>query len=230
MSASARASARLTVERLESGASAAEAVLALRGDRRPAALVGAWAGGGAVLASEPTRVAGPGDDPFALLDDLPALEAVDTAPGAVGGGWIGLLGFALGRRVERLPPPPPARAALPAHALAFYDHVLRLDATGAWWFEALWTPGRAGALAARRDELAARLRAAAGAEPRPFRAGPFAPAPPGAPGLRWAVAEAVGRIAAGELFQANLTMRLEGPLDGDPLDAFAAALAVAPRH
>src|SRR5690606_3901843 len=49
-------------------------------------------------------------------------------------------------------------------------------------------------------------------------------------GHRDAVAECVERIHAGELFQANLTMRIEGPLHGDPLDAFATAIAVDPRH
>jgi para-aminobenzoate synthetase/4-amino-4-deoxychorismate lyase len=218
-------STRLVVERLDVAWTPAEAALALRGDDRPVALVGAWAGGGAVLASEPVRVASADDDPFALLDEQPVIEGAERHPGAVGGGWFGLLGFVLGRAVERVPPPPPARSALPPFALAFYDHVLRLDADGAWWFEALETPARAGALAARREALLARTGA-----PRPFRAGPFSPAPPGAAGLRAAVRACVERIHAGELFQANLTMRLEGPFAGDPLDAFAAALPVGPRH
>ena len=214
--------ARLVVEPLRVDWTPAEAALALRGDSRPVVLSGAWADGATILASEPLRVAQPGEDPFALLDDLPAVDgAVEAPPGAVGGGWFGYLGFALGHLVERLPPPPPARTGLPPFALAYYDHVLRRDAEGGWWFEALETPERAEALSRRRTQLAARTPSQ-----RPFRAGPFAPAPPGTAGLRDAVGECVERIAAGELFQANLTLRIEGGFEGDPLDAFAAGLAL----
>ena len=40
-----------------------------RGRAVPLLLVGAWAGGGTIVASEPLRVAEPHDEPFALLDD-----------------------------------------------------------------------------------------------------------------------------------------------------------------
>ncbi|UGS37385.1 aminodeoxychorismate synthase component I [Capillimicrobium parvum] len=221
-----RTGARLVAEPLDVDWTPAEAVLALRGDDRPFALTGAWAGSRAVLGSQPIRVAGPDEDPFAVLDEQPAVTGAGEHRGAVGGGWFGHLGFALGHLVERLAPAPPARTALPPFALAFYDHVLRLDADGRWWFEALETPERAEALVERRARLAARRPGA----PRPFRAGPFVPAPPGAAGLRAGVAECVERIHGGELFQANLTMRIEGPFAGDPLDAFAAGLALEPRH
>ncbi len=220
------AAARLIAEPLDLDWTPAQAALALRGDRHPFALVGAWAGGGALVGSEPVRVGAPGEDPFALLDAQPVVDPSGGRAGAVGGGWVGYLGYALGHRVEELPPPPPPGDALPPFALAFYDHVLRLDADGRWWFEALETPARAAALAARRAELAARVPVV-----RPFRAGPFAPAGPGAAGLRDAVGEAVERIHAGELFQANLTLRIEGAFSGDPIDAFAtAAGALQPRH
>jgi para-aminobenzoate synthetase / 4-amino-4-deoxychorismate lyase len=218
--------ARLVAEPLSLGWTAADATRALRGDDRPFVLSGAWAGGSVIAGSEPVRVARPDEDPFALLDDLPEVEGLADAPaGAVGGGWFGHLGFALGHLVERLPPPPPARDVLPPFALALYDHILRRDADGRWWFEALVTPGREEAIARRRAQLVGRVPVA-----RPFRAGPFTPAPPGTAGLRAAVAECVGRIAAGELFQANLTLRLEGAFAGDPIDAFAAGVALQPVH
>jgi para-aminobenzoate synthetase/4-amino-4-deoxychorismate lyase len=216
--------ARLIAEPLPLDWSAADAALALRGDAHPVVLSGAWAGGSTIVASEPVRVARPDEDPFALLDDLPAVDG-DAPAGAVGGGWFGYLGFALGHLVERLAPSPPDRDALPPCALAYYDHLLRRDADGRWWFEALQTPQRAAAIAARRAELAARAPRA-----RPFAAGPFAPTAPGTAGLRAAVAQCVERIAAGELFQANLTLRLEGPFAGDPLDAFARGLSVQPAY
>ncbi len=216
--------ARLIVEPLAVDWSPAQAALALRGDAHPFVLSGAWNGGATIAGSQPLRVARPDEHPFELLDELPEVEG-DARPGAIGGGWFGYLGFALGHLVERLPPSPPERDALPPFALAYYDHVLRRDAEGRWWFEALQTPQRAAAIAARREELVARRPAA-----RPFSVGPFTPTPPGTAGLRSAVAECVQRIAAGELFQANLTLRLQGAFAGDPLDAFATGLAVQPAY
>ncbi|MBX5441660.1 MAG: hypothetical protein IRZ32_09050, partial [Solirubrobacteraceae bacterium] len=49
--------ARLVCEPIELTWTPAEAVLALRGDDRPFALVGAWADGSARFGSEPVRVA-----------------------------------------------------------------------------------------------------------------------------------------------------------------------------
>src|SRR5213082_1225993 len=58
----------------------AEAVaLLVRDDKRPFALIGRWAGGGAIIGSEPVAIAGPDDDPFALLDEQPNVLA-DAGP------------------------------------------------------------------------------------------------------------------------------------------------------
>ena len=84
----------------------------MRSDERPFALIGRWAGGGAIVGSQPLRVAPPDADPFALLDELPAVEV--RPEGAVGGGWFGYLGYSLGARVERLPPAPPRPRPMPA--------------------------------------------------------------------------------------------------------------------
>ena len=147
-------------EPLDAAVAPPRAALILRGEDRPFALIGAWAGGGALLGSEPVRVSGPGDDLFALLDELPALAPGDRAARpVVGGGWVGFLGFEARHRVERGHPPPPRPVPLPDGALSYYDHVLRMDAAGRWWFEALVTPEREEAIERRRDELAARLAA-----------------------------------------------------------------------
>jgi para-aminobenzoate synthetase / 4-amino-4-deoxychorismate lyase len=233
-------SARLVRIELEGELSAAEGTLLVRGDQRPFALAGDWAGGGAVVGSEPLLVAGPDEDPFELLDRQPRVErdwadaggtdagGVD-ARGAVGGGWFGFLGYNLGARLERVPPPPPRHVKLPDFALAFYDHVLRLDAGGRWWFEALWTGAREAELRARLELLRARL--AEGVRERPVWVGTFQPAPPGGPGHMTAIDECRERIAAGEIFQANLCLRLEAEWKGDPLDLFArTAGTLEPRH
>jgi len=140
-------SARLTRTPLAGAVSPAEAGLLVRGDERPFALTGAWAGGGALVGSEPLWTASSGADPFALLDRQPSVT--DGVADAVGGGWFGYLGYGLGARLEPVPSPPPRPTPLPPFALAFYDHLLRLDAAGRWWFEALWTPDREAALRRR---------------------------------------------------------------------------------
>jgi anthranilate/para-aminobenzoate synthase component I len=94
-----------------------------------------------------------------------------------------------------------------------------------WWFEALVTPERADAIARRREELAGRL-----ARPRPAR--PFATRDwrwiPTPAGHAEAVEACRTRIRAGDLFQANLCLRLAGRLEGDAFDLFATAAAALP--
>ena len=102
---------------LSGSVSAADACLLVRGDERPFALAGAWAGGGALVGSEPVAVAAAEEDPFALLDRQP--DVADGDPAAVGGGWFGYLGYRLGARLERVPPGPPRPTALPDFALAY---------------------------------------------------------------------------------------------------------------
>jgi para-aminobenzoate synthetase / 4-amino-4-deoxychorismate lyase len=212
---------------LDGCVSAAEACLLVRGDERPFALSGSWAGGAALVGSEPLIVAGAEDDPFALLDRQPLI--VEEGDAVVGGGWFGYLGYALGARLERVPSGPRRPAPLPQFCLAFYDHLLRLDADGQWWFEALWTSERAAALQRRLEALSARL--AEGVERRPAAADVLAPVAPGGAGHMAAVAACRERIAAGEIFQANLCLRLEGSFEGDPLDLFTRVTeALGPRQ
>jgi para-aminobenzoate synthetase / 4-amino-4-deoxychorismate lyase len=203
------------------------ALRALASDPWPFALTGRWAGGGAILGSDPLRLAGPGEDPFALLDELPAVDGADACEDAVGGGWFGWLGAGLAGRVERLAPPPPRPVPLPAFQLAYYDHVLRLDGDGRWWFEALATPQREAPLRRRLALLRARLAATPPLAPD----GAVAPSEPfriaGGRGLAHvaAVAECVERIAAGEIFQANVCLRFETRWEGDVGALFAQASA-----
>ena len=151
--------ARLVRIELDGDLSAAEGCLLVRGDERPFGLAGDWAAGGALVGSEPLVIAGEDDDPFELLDRQPSVEdgVGGAASGAVGGGWFGFLGYNLGARLERVPPPPPRHVPLPDFALAFYDHVLRLDRDGRWWFEALWTDERDAQLRARLELMRGRL-------------------------------------------------------------------------
>jgi len=223
------AAARAVREQLAGRLPAARAALLVAGERDAFALTGGWAGVAAVVGAAPLLTLRPGEDPFAALDRLPALGAGSDAGVAVGGGWFGALGSTLASRLEPTVPAPPRRLLLPEATLAFYDHLLVCDRSGSWWFEALSTPAREAALHERRAELAARLTAAP--RPRRVRLRDVRLRAPGAVGHRMAVAACRERIAAGEIFQANLCLHLDATLDGRPADlAVAAAEALAPAH
>jgi para-aminobenzoate synthetase/4-amino-4-deoxychorismate lyase len=194
------------------------AALLVRDDVRPFALIGRWAGGGALIGSDPVKIAAEGDDPFALLDEqLPLTEHA----GAVGGGWFGWLGYELGQRVEPIGPSPPPARTDPPFRLAYYDHLLHLDPDGRWWFEALWTEPRARTL--RMRVRAFEERAARAPKPQRFATTPWR-ATPGTSGHALAVGACRERIRAGDLFQANICIRLESQLSGAPIDLFARAV------
>jgi para-aminobenzoate synthetase / 4-amino-4-deoxychorismate lyase len=205
-----------------------EAVLRLvRSDPHPAALFGDWAGGADIVASEPVTVRSAPWSPDQVFDSsLPAAPAREAggADAAFGGGWIGYLGYSAAG--EALPASGPR--ALPPWWFGYYDHVLRNDrATGEWFFEALWTAGRAGVIEARLAELDRRAAAAdevpvagQGCEFGPFRL------VPGADGHIDAVRAAVEYIRQGDIFQANVTLRAQAEYAGDPLDAFCRGVTV----
>jgi para-aminobenzoate synthetase / 4-amino-4-deoxychorismate lyase len=192
-----------------------------------ACLSGVWAGGGTIIVAEPLRIAESGADPFALLDDLPRINAGPAESlGAVGGGWFGWLGYRLAARVEDVPLVQQRPAPLPDFHLAYYDHVLHQDAYGFWWFEALATRERSAELEERLEYLRRRVA--------DQRFGGATPSHPGPSPLRLhrdvaqhhlhAVAECRERIAAGEIFQANICQRLDGEYTGTANELLRSAL------
>ncbi len=237
---------------------------ALDGEPYLCSLVGTWAGGGAIITSDPLRVADPRDDPFALLDELPHvlgacadpisvysaraadddtrtgmrpfgdrlggdLAAGQSGQGAVGGGWFGWLGYRLAGRVEDIPLAPTRPTPLPEFHLAYYDNVLRRDAYDRWWFEAIATPERFSDLEERLEHLRRRVmqagfrgssdRISAMPPPTPLRLTREA----AAHHLR-AVADCRERIAAGQIFQANICLRLDSKYGGDAIALLRGAL------
>jgi para-aminobenzoate synthetase/4-amino-4-deoxychorismate lyase len=211
-------------EPLDSALSLEQALLCLRGDLRPFALTGEWLGTAAILGSDPLIVAPANADPFCLLD---APEAPVEAGGAiVGGGWVGWLSYGLGARIEQLSPPPPAPVPRAPFSLAFHDHVVVHDGER-WWFEALWSPSRAARLKQRLELWRRRLAGEAPAAPGAAICGAFTPAANGAAGHLAAVRQCTERIASGEIYQANICLRLEADFAGDPLELFAGALGAA---
>ena len=208
-----------------------EVLRLVRSDAHPVALVGAWADGADVIGSEPVLVRSPPQSLAEVLDppgSPGAPSAVPTAPAragapAFGGGWIGYLGFGYGGEVLPVPPAPGGPRQLPVWWFGYYDHVLRRDrTTGQWLFEALWTAGRDEALERRFGELSRRARDRM-PQARDYCCGAFLLTPSAAE-HQAAVARAVDYIWRGDIFQANICLRLEARFDGDPLDAFCQAV------
>jgi para-aminobenzoate synthetase/4-amino-4-deoxychorismate lyase len=202
----------------------------------PFALSGSWAGGGAIIGCRPLVVAGPHSDPFTVIDALPQLADSPARPEraagtparaehAVGGGWFGWLGYRLGARIETLPPGPLRPIPVPEFHLAYYDHLLRLAPDGQWWFEALASPRREDELAARLREIRALLGTRPGAVTRGFAAPSALTLPGGAATDHLSAVRACReRIVAGEIFQANICLRLQTEWKGSATDLFAQAL------
>ena len=191
------------------------------------------------LAADPVAVlespaAGP--DPFAvarrllarLAGEAGAAGGVDTEVPPFLGGLVGYLGYDLGHALERLPSIAVDDLDLPPLRLALHDWVVAWDRrTGTAWLGGRALDGDGRRLARRLDEVHARLTDP-GHRTRhvPRDAGPDTDPNPGDP-LRFvsglsrpafeAGVEAVrAEIAAGEIYQANLTRRLETPFEGDP--------------
>jgi len=200
---------------------------AARGDRRPFALFGAWSGARALVGSDPLVVVEDTDDPFSVLDEQPEIIAMVT--GATGGGWVGYLGYGLGRLVERLPASPTRPVPVPRSILAFYDHLVACDSSGNWFFEALWSEEQSKRLESRLSEW--RRRAA---EPAPekgkFELGTFALSPSHDRHLV-SISRAIEHIRSGDVFQVNVCTRLEAGFSGDPVELFCeGADRLAPRY
>jgi para-aminobenzoate synthetase/4-amino-4-deoxychorismate lyase len=195
----------------------------VRADPHPVALLGAWAGRSDIVASDPVRVCRAPEPAGAALDTpLPGPAGVGEAGAAFGGGWIGYLGFGMAEKVLPVPPAPGELRRLPAWWLGYYDHVLRRDrTTGRWMFEALWAPSRSDALERRFAELSRRPHTV-GSSPRAYSSGSFRLIP-SADEHRSAVRQAISYIRRGDIFQANICLRLEAEFAGDPLDAFCQA-------
>jgi para-aminobenzoate synthetase / 4-amino-4-deoxychorismate lyase len=225
--ARARAAPRwsLLCEPLDWDLGPADVLRLVRADAHPAALFGAWAGGSDLVCAEPTTVRSDPQQPWgALHESWPAPAGGLDGP-VFGGGWLGYLGFGLAGAVLPVPPAPGGARQLPTAWLGYYDHVLRRDrASGRWFFEAIVTTERAAALEARLADLRDRAREP-NRQPRPYRCGEFGLIPD-ATEHRAAVRRAVDYIWQGDIFQANICLRLEADFDGDPLDAFCAAVAM----
>ncbi len=166
-----------------------------------------------------------GPDPFAVARRLAArldrtvLVPADAPPFL--GGLVGFLGYDIGAVLERLPAVAPADQDLPPLRLALHDWVVAWDRrTGHAWIGGRALDGDGRRLARRLDDVHARLTTpgrSGGGQPEAMPAGPMIfhsgldrrAYEAGVTALR-------EHIADGDLYQANLTRRLETPFDGDP--------------
>jgi para-aminobenzoate synthetase component 1 len=172
-----------------------------------------------------TPAAGP--DPFAvarrLLARLDGTALPDGAP-PFAGGLAGFLGYDLGHAFERLPSLAVDDQELPPLRLALHDWVVAWDRrTGTAWLAGRALDGDARRLARRLDDVHARITdpriqespsVAADAEPLRFVSGLDRAA------YEAGVETIRGRIAGGEIYQANLTRRLETPFNGQPWERY----------
>lgn len=185
-----------------------------------------------------------GPDPFAEARALLGRVAGGTVEGLppFAGGLVGYLGYDLGRRFERLPSIARVDQHLPVLRLALHDWAIAWDRRSSTaWLAVRAVDGDRSALGLRVRAVLDRVDAFARGDvpaPRPGvrarhddvideRIPAAAPdAPPafvsGTSRAAWvrgvgAVRDAIER---GELYQANLTRRLEAPFSGDPWPLF----------
>ncbi|MCU1690677.1 MAG: aminodeoxychorismate synthase component, partial [Jatrophihabitantaceae bacterium] len=164
---------------------------------------------------------GNGPDALAALNTQPAIDIADSPPGAIGGGYLGGLGYA------SLDDPPPDPAHPPIR-FGFYDHLLRHHGAR-WTFEMLWTPSRSAAL----EEALARARELVRAEApdRRKRAKLTAIRFPDRETHLRAVAAAQDLIARGGMYQANICAELTARLQGHPFELWRQLVqSLGPSH
>jgi len=164
-----------------------------------------------------------GPDIFAsarrLLGRLSADGIDDPAAPPFIGGLAGFLGYDLGRQLERLPVLAAADQELPALRLALHDWVIAWDRRE----NRAWLAGRA--VDERVGQLDRRLAAVLERLDGPMPGAAARLEPPNGIEMRSGLSRADyeaglssirAAIARGQIYQANLTRRLEAPFRGDP--------------
>ncbi|MBX3620966.1 MAG: aminodeoxychorismate synthase component I [Rhizobacter sp.] len=171
-------------------------------------------------------------DPFEAIAAVTSAWRLDVSPRPAGlafvGGLVGHLGYDLARVVERLPEIAADDPPLPALRLHLCDHLYAFDhAQRQWYFCRVplpWSRPEVRAQVWADTERRAAMPSPAAAAAGRFRVGPLASRTPPADYLAQ-VRRVLGYIAAGDIFQANLSHRLEGAFEGDPYALYQALTA-----
>ena len=162
-------------------------------------------------------------DPFSVLASLMGRYRIaESAPVPFIGGAMGFLGYELGRYLEHLPQRHPIPADLPEMAMGLYDLVIAFDTVlrKAWVLSSGW-PEREPA--ARRTRAEQRARACIAridqappllSPPRQANAAWRSDLSPAA--YREKIEKVLEHIRAGDIFQANFTMRFGAPRPPGP--------------
>ena len=180
-----------------------------------------------------------GPDPFAVARRLVArLDATPVVPADAPrflGGLVGFLGYDLGHALERLPTIATDDQGLPPMRLTLHDWVVAWDRrTGHAWLAGRALDGDARRLSRRLDDVHARLTTPGStvrAPSSPSSASSSTSADDDASRLTFRsnlsrAAYLIGveavreHIARGDVYQANLTRRLETPFDADPWSTY----------
>jgi para-aminobenzoate synthetase component 1 len=194
------------------------------------------------LAADPwfvVRSKGTGVDPFALLAEQLARFRSEPVPGLppFQGGAAGYLGYDLCHHLETLPSPPFDDLQLPDLCLGLYDWTLAWDhVQGKTWLISTGLPEQGPAREQRAKARAAAVRQRLQAQPAVLQArtggrmvGPPTHAVGGMPGVastftREAFVGAVARtreyVLAGDIFQANISQRLEAGFSEHPFQLY----------
>jgi para-aminobenzoate synthetase component 1 len=180
-------------------------------------------------------------DPLAHLRALLAPHATEprTDLPPFQGGAAGYVGYDWGMMLERVPRPRYDDLAVPDVLLGLYDWVIAWDhAARRAWVISTGMPDRGAAGERRAAERLSFVRKRLAGKATERRNGgmgmrPQASAPsygvPDAPGVRSnfthagyldAVGQVIDYVFAGDIFQANLSQRLEAPLVGTPLELY----------
>ncbi|MFH1731374.1 MAG: aminodeoxychorismate synthase component I [Planctomycetota bacterium] len=170
-----------------------------------------------------------GRNPFAVLRRLLKMQRIKppSAPIPFIGGAVGYFAYDLGRFIERLPDNTVADIPMPEMHVALYDTVAGFDHQTRKWHVSNIDAGAPGA-ARRRKRL---ISAINGAPPppqfRPVSAGKLTSNFTHDEYLR-VIRRTKDYIAAGDIFQANISQRFEAETDATPLELYAALRSVNP--
>jgi para-aminobenzoate synthetase component I len=169
-----------------------------------------------ILDEDPFTALGPGLRPFEVgerPEDIPCFV-----------GWAGYFGYEVGRFIEKLPGTPKADIGLPVARLGFYDASAVYDHVSRTWtllavdLHRGYPPPYDRVVHGRLDALAGYLGL-----PNPVAQGPAKPAVSGRP--RWnmsrstwlkMIRRAKDYVAAGDIFQVNLSQRVSMKVEGTP--------------